>query len=225
MTIAGVDGARGGWLAAILDGDRIDLAFAETLASLVDDRTLDLILVDVPMGLPDRGPRGADLEARRLLRDRHSSVFPAPLRPILAAKTWNEACEIRFGIEGKRCSKQTFAIMDKIAEVDSLMTPALQERVIEAHPEVSFTFANGLVPIKERKASSEGRRQRFELLEMVFPGGEAQIQNQPGGRWLACTDAVVCLWTATQVRDGRAKRLPRQAIQTDGQGLRMEILA
>jgi predicted RNase H-like nuclease len=225
MTIAGVDGTRGGWLAATLDGDRIDLMFVETLASLVDDRRLDLILVDVPIGLPDRGPRGADLEARRLLRDRHSSVFPAPIRPMLAAKTWNEACEIRFAIEGKRCSKQTFAIMDKIAEVDSLMMPALQERVIEAHPEVSFTLANRLVPMKERKASSGGRRQRIELLETVFPGVEALIQSQPRGRWLDCTDAVVCLWTATRVRDGRAERLPRRAIETDCRGLRMEILA
>jgi predicted RNase H-like nuclease len=191
MTIAGVDRARGGWLAAILDGDRIQLTFAETLASLIDDRRLDLILVDVPIGLPDRGPRGADLEARRLLRDWHSSVFPAPLRPMLAAKTWNEACEIRFGIEGKRCSKQTFAIMDKITEVDSLMTPALQERVIEAHPEVSFTFANGLAPMKERKASSVGRRQRIGLLETVFPDVEALIQSQRRERWLDCTDAVV----------------------------------
>lgn len=225
MTIAGVDGTRGGWLAAILDGDRIDLTFEETLASLVDDRRLDLILVDVPIGLPDRGPRGADLEARRLLRDRHSSVFPAPLRPMLAARTWNEASEIRFEIEAKRCSKQTFAIMHKIVEVDSLITQTLQQRVIEAHPEVSFTLANGRVPMKERKASSGGRRQRIELLETVFPGVEARIQSQPRGRWLDCIDAVACLWTATRVRDGRAERLPPGAIETDGRGLRMEILA
>ena len=225
MTLAGVDGTRGGWLAAKLTGSRIELSFHPTFGEIVADRGHELILVDVPIGLPDRGSRGADIEARQVLQARRSSVFPAPLRPMLAATTWREACEVRFAVEGKKCSKQTFAIMDKIAEVDALIRPGLQDRVIEAHPEVSFTFANAMTPMRERKASSGGRRQRIELLEDLFPGVRALIETQPRGVWLDCADALACLWTAARVRDGRATHLPLGVEESDSHGLRMEIVA
>jgi len=225
MTIAGVDGTKGGWLAAIRSGPEIVLSFHRSFEEVLQRPGLELILVDVPIGLPDRGSRGADLVARQLLQARRSSVFPAPIRPMLAASSWEEACEIRCAIEGKRCSKQTFAIMDKIAEVDGLLTPSEQDRVAEAHPEVSFTRANGMTPMQERKTSSGGRGQRIGLLEASFPGVRALIASQPRGVWLDCTDALICLWTAERLRDGRAMRLPSGVEERDSRGLRMEIIA
>jgi predicted RNase H-like nuclease len=41
--------------------------------------------IDIPIGLTASGPRSCDLEARRLLGPRRSSVFPAPAREVLRA--------------------------------------------------------------------------------------------------------------------------------------------
>lgn len=63
--------------------------------------------VDIPIGLADEGARHCDKEARRVLgQPRASSVFPAPIRPVLAAECWEEACTIRERAAGKRMSKQ-----------------------------------------------------------------------------------------------------------------------
>lgn len=61
----------------------------------------DTFMIDVPIGLPDRGARECDKAARRRLGpSRGSSVFPAPIRRILAATSYIEACAI--GGEGRR---------------------------------------------------------------------------------------------------------------------------
>jgi predicted RNase H-like nuclease len=72
------------------------------------------------------------------------SVFPAPLRATLKARDYSEACAIRYAIEGKSMSKQTFHIIDKIVEVDAVLVEdaALCKRLTEVHPEVSFALWN-----------------------------------------------------------------------------------
>lgn len=81
------------------------------------------LVLDVPIGLLDRGPRLVDTEARRRLGRRASSVFPAPLRPMLEAATWEEACRIGERADGRRCSRQTVGILPRIRAVDRRMTP------------------------------------------------------------------------------------------------------
>jgi predicted RNase H-like nuclease len=66
----------------------------------------EVVAVDVPIGLPERGSRDCDVEARRLLGVRSSSVFPAPIRAMLAAGSQAEASRIGHGAEGKRVSIQ-----------------------------------------------------------------------------------------------------------------------
>ncbi len=68
---------------------------------------IEVIAIDIPIGLPETGPRECDVLARRLLgRARASSVFPAPIRAVLGAKDYQQACAIRHKIEGKKMSKQ-----------------------------------------------------------------------------------------------------------------------
>src|SRR5699024_4850937 len=95
-----------------------------------------------PIGLPDAPKRSVDSMARRLIGARRSSVFPAPLRSMLDAPDYTTACRIREAAVGTRCSKQLFAIMPKIKEMDDALTPALQDRIREGHPELSFTMMN-----------------------------------------------------------------------------------
>jgi predicted RNase H-like nuclease len=76
----------------------------------------------MPIGLPERGPRACDLEARRLLGPgRASSVFPAPIRPVLVATSYDDACQIRLQVEGKKLSRQAWVIVPKIREVDDML--------------------------------------------------------------------------------------------------------
>jgi len=93
--IAGVDGCEDGWLVACESADgATELRFIERVADLLDDARLRLLLIDIPIGLMERSPRGADQAARRLLKGRSSCVFNAPIRPILEAGSYSEANRI-----------------------------------------------------------------------------------------------------------------------------------
>src|SRR5512143_2946150 len=140
MSVAGVDWFEGRWLAVVegAGGSDVGVRRVASFAELARDSDLQTVVVDIPIGLPDRGVRACDLEARRMIRPRSSSVFPAPIRPMLIAQSRAEASAIRYAIEGKRCSAQAFAIVPIVADVDRSMTSDLQTRFREGHPEVSF---------------------------------------------------------------------------------------
>ena len=85
--IVGLDGCRDGWIAAILESGVTRLQVLGSLESLFENPALITAVIDVPIGLPETGPRRCDLLARQLLRaPRASSVFPAPLRSMLPAR-------------------------------------------------------------------------------------------------------------------------------------------
>ncbi|HEY8746035.1 MAG TPA: DUF429 domain-containing protein, partial [Chloroflexota bacterium] len=146
-TLIGIDGCRAGWILATSDESLRSLRFAVTsdlqpvFASL---ENIDAqVAIDIPIGIPDNGARSVDYAARALLGSpRASSVFPVPCRPTLVAATYEEACAInrRASGEGKAVSQQLFALLPKIRAVDALMSPALQTRVRECHPEVAFAI-------------------------------------------------------------------------------------
>jgi predicted RNase H-like nuclease len=139
--LCGADGCRGGWIGISEDMATHDLSWgvSPTLDALAATSMASIIALDVPIGLPDRGSRKCDVAARKLLGvGRASSVFPAPIRPLLEATSHVEACSIREAVEGKRISIQTWAIISKILEVDTAMRASsdLRKRVREVHPEV-----------------------------------------------------------------------------------------
>src|SRR5262245_30529842 len=227
--MAGVDGHRRGWVAAIEDEQgRTRLDFVTSFATLVDRTELDLIVVDIPIGLLRDHPRQCDLLARRLLgRGRASSVFPAPYRSMLPAEDWTEACRLRTAVDGKRCSKEVAAILPKIREVDAALSPALQARVFEAHPEVIFslmgTTTRGGRPLP-RKATRTGRAARLRLLRRSFPDLGRRLRDfSLAGAVTDAIDAYACLWTARRIVSGEVVRLP-ETPDVDERGLRAEIL-
>jgi len=139
--------------------ERINFAVVQSLESIVrGSATGGIVAIDVPIGLPEAGDRACDRSARRLLGvPRASSVFPAPCRAALSGSTYAEACLLNEAACGSRISRQTFNILPKIREVDGLMTPILQLRVRECHPELVFALlsANGG---SETSAGSHSRR-------------------------------------------------------------------
>ncbi len=221
--LAGVDGYEKRWLTALADEDgttRIEIV--DSFAELVQRPELKRIVIDVPIGLPALGPRRCDLLARKLLGPRRSSVFPAPIRPMLGATTSEEACERRRQAEGEGCSKQLFGILPLIEAADKKMNSALQNRIQEGHPEVSFTALGGQ-PMQAHKAKLEGRTQRRNLLGGVFPDMERNIAafRRPDAI-TDILDAYVLLWSARRLERGVGQSLPPE-LEHDPCGLRMEI--
>jgi len=202
----------------------------ETLAELFGEPVLPrVVAVDVPIGLLGRGARDCDVEARRLLGVRRSSVFPAPIRPILTATSQAEASRIRYRVEGKRVSIQTWAIVPKIVEVDRFLRADTMRREIvrEVHPEVSFFFLNGERPMSTAKRKADGQAERLSLLRRWF--GEAIGHALAERERLGCkaddiVDALVALWTAERIGCGAALSIPVRP-PLDVYGLRMEMMA
>ena len=223
--IAGVDGYKRGWVAAIdLGNGYTDVAPFPVFSDLLAGSEPTLIAIDVPIGLRAKEDRRCDLLARKLLgRSRGSSVFPAPVQSMLKARSWEEACRIRLKVQGKRCSKQVVGIIPKIREVDRLMTPDLQKRVFECHPEVSFALMNSGDPMTFRKSTREGRKERVRLLIQQFPDVQENLSRVSGAA-SDIIDAYACLWTARRVLHGEAVRLPSDP-EVNRRGLRAEIVA
>lgn len=116
----GVDGCAGGWIAVrrSADSEQLRASRHERLSEFLTEAPIPhVIAVYVPIGLLSIGARLCDERARRILGPRRSSVFPAPLRPMLGCKTHAEASAVRRSIEGKGMSIQAFGILAKVLEV------------------------------------------------------------------------------------------------------------
>jgi predicted RNase H-like nuclease len=230
MIVVGVDGCSGGWIAMRWDGTARELEpnFHPNFLHLLEAHgDAAAIGIDVPIGLPMGTARRCDLEARRMLgRPRMASVFLAPDARIIDAETYAEANARSRTLTGKGLSRQAFGIMSKIAEVNAVMTPELQKRVVEVHPEVSFWAMSGaaMQHTKKRSAGFDERReviaramgfrfpQRRELRKMILYAAPDDA-----------LDAVAAAWTALRVASATSAKLPLEP-EVDARGLRMEIV-
>jgi predicted RNase H-like nuclease len=238
---AGVDGCPGGWfVVARRTGAQDDVrrTLCETFEQVLDlDETQDMVAVDIPIGLPDRvgtGGRACDRECRSRLGERRSSVFSVPSRGAVAEPDYGRACAVNLEASDppRKVSRQCFALFAKIREVDALMTPALQGRVFEAHPELSFWALNGQQPLDLAKtvksaASAPGLDLRRRLLERAGFPTHALAQGEWPQRLVGpddIVDACALAWSAERLLAGTAVTLPARPLR-DGRGLRMEINA
>lgn len=167
--VLGVDGCRAGWAVTRLNlYDNICSGFiVDSFDQLLGDaRDAAMIIVDMPIGLADKGKRACEIQARELLKPlRHASVFSSPRRPMLdfdayeKANAWGKAQGPAGGL-----SKQAWMITPKIREIDRAITPAAQKRLGEGHPEVAFLRLNNGAPCSYPKRTEEGQQQRLALL-------------------------------------------------------------
>jgi predicted RNase H-like nuclease len=155
MILAGIDGAKqGSWVAVSQNTDTGQIS-AKSVWDLEQYLTgpgaPDIAAIDIPIGLTESGPRECDLIARKLLSPRGSCVFPAPIRAVLNCETYEEANLTSIAIQGKGISKQTFAILPRIKEVDDLLAkrPDLHRKVFEVHPELCFAAWSGSPELPE----------------------------------------------------------------------------
>jgi predicted RNase H-like nuclease len=228
--LAGVDGCPGGWLALVrrADGTLASHCHADAGALFAVHAGSAVLAIDIPIGLPERGARACDREARARLGARRSSVFPASLRAVLVAANWEEACRIRARIEGLRMSRQAFGIVAKVREVDAALQhrPAQAARVHEVHPELSFAAWNGS-PLAHPKKCAGGRGERMGLVSRHFgPDAFALVRGGHPRRAVADDDilhAFAALWSAERIARGQAQWLPALPPR-DARGLRMQIV-
>lgn len=225
-TIAGIDGCGSRWLAIAQEPGRRQYVAKVLETEELAAQTWDLIAIDIPIGLPDCGRRAADLEARKFIQPRGSSVFPTPIRPALTARTWEEGCDITRAADGRGISRQTFAILPKVRDIDHhFRTTSLRDRLFEVHPEVSFA-AWGQQPMRFAKRHHQGHEDRRALIARYF-GEDAfdSVRDQLRGQKAAAddiADAFAALWSANRILIGAAERLPA-APRVDSLGLPMHI--
>jgi predicted RNase H-like nuclease len=226
-TVAGVDGCRGGWVVVttMIEGDGSTVERLSDLGSVMsrlDAGELAAVGIDIPIGLPETGSRRCDVEARRMIGPRRSSVFPAPLRGVLGADTYADAVARCRARSGKAMSRQAFGILSKVDEVDRLVTPGRQQHLVEVHPEVSFTALVGR-PMAHNKRRPEGPAERLGALRGVFPDVDALAGVRITGTSPDdVLDALVVAWSARRWSAGSHIRLGGDE---DRRGLRMEIIA
>ena len=245
---AGIDGCPAGWLVVLLswpDGaiscERVvaEQARVAILPDITDilgaSEQPAIIAVDMPIGLAERtgvGGRPCDVAARVGLGQRQSAVFAVPARAAVMAEDYANACaQARARSEPPRAvSKQCFNLFPKVRQLDRLMTPALQARLVECHPEVAFVAMNAGRPLElAKKVKSRPHAPGLQLRrELLAAGGVPVKAVEAGAAGLrGCgsddvLDACACAWTAGRIARGQARRMPAEP-ERDAHGLRMEI--
>lgn len=221
MIALGLDGYSRGWVAVRLDGARRELT---TLNSIKEIALLkfDRAGIDMPIGLPARGLRDCDLEARTLLRPHASRVFTGARRGLWDHPSHAEANAAlkREGESG--VSIQLWNLGPRILEVDAQMTPRLQQRIREVHPELVFLRLNFGRPLRPKK-TAEGLDERVRLLRRQgFVELKGWLSQRPAGA--KADDILDACAVALAARDFTSGHVvPRTGAAKDPKGLRMQI--
>lgn len=204
-TVLGLDVARGRWVGALWDGHKLTLRSARAAADLIPDRTPEVIAVDIPIGLPDRSRREADLQGRRLLGPRASTLFITPVRDAVEAADYQSALRINRELTGHGISVQAFGLRHRTLEIDRLrrLVPATWR---EVHPEIAFTQLNGDLVLEPKRSAAGSALRRSLLARAGFDVPEALRLRGCGSDDLL--DAAVVALTAARILAGQAQSVP-----------------
>jgi predicted RNase H-like nuclease len=233
MFVVGVDGCRAGWLAVKLSrhGAWESRIFPEMASLWFACRRAALILVDIPIGLPEvANDRACDKAARKILGTRRSSVFPVPCRAAVFAPNYDAAIKINEQVTGKRIFRATWNLIPRMRQVDEILQtdPKAGKVIREAHPEVLFWGLNRGRPLTFSKKVAAGEAERLEILGRVYPPARAlfgEMKENLPRRSVTPDDLLDALAAAVTglISGGRLKTLP-ETPGRDAQGLPMEMV-
>jgi len=232
MNYIGIDGCKKGWFYIGLDDFNnysfgIIPIFSECQKLI---KKAEIVLVDIPIGLReiDTKERLCDLEARKVLGIRRSSVFPPPSRLVLKHTNYGISSKANFEYTGRQLSKQSFAIMNKINEVDEFVrSTGTQGKIREMHPEVCFWALNGKRPMLYNKKKPEGIRERTLLLHQFHSNTEKVIAEAKTNflrKDVAVDDIIDALVGAVTAKNKNNLRTLPINPESDEKGLKMEIV-
>lgn len=247
LVAMGVDGARGGWVAACLYANSVHdedaagwqsrLQLFPTIEHLAAFRRAAggdaAVTIDVPIGLPPSVDyRPCDSEARKLLGQRRNSVFAPPARYMLpVADDYDAICRLvdeerETNPAAKGLSPYAAGIAPKVKEVDDWVRAhrECEEWLFECHPELCFqALAEGGLP--PPKATAAGRIKRLRLVRAVFNDAEDQLV---AAEWPAkqvdlsdLLDAYAALASAIQCARGHQEELGNGERDAEGLVMRM----
>jgi predicted RNase H-like nuclease len=209
--VLGVDGCKAGWAGIVLSDGAANSCFATAIGDLVEQASLtgplDVVAIDMPIGLPDTGRRQADVLARTLAGPRRASVFVTPVRAALAEKEYAAATAVNHKLAGEGISRQAYGLRAKILQVDQWVRHA-PHRVVEIHPEVSFASLAG-EPLDVSKSTWAGMAKRRHLLAGagIILADDLGLAGQKAGAD-DILDAAAAAWTAIRVASGQARPFP-----------------
>ena len=215
MNVLGVDGTPDGWAVVACEEGQMRVRQVARLADIFEHPPYpDLVAVDVPIGLLrayEIGGRECDRKARRDLERRGSSVFVPPIRAILNARCYEEACAVSRASSwhDKALSKQTWGIVPKIKEADDLLRlkPDLRSILREVHPEVCFRELTGK-PMEFAKSKSTGRAERRKALARDFDvDAIVDLGRRERLSAVDTLDALVACWSAIRLVKGEGRSL------------------
>ena len=219
MAVLGVDGWRGAWVGALLDGRTVRLLALPDVPAVLAVPDVELVAIDMPIGLSDDGVRACDVAARRRLPGAASSVFPAPVRPVLSTTTYDAARTTSLAASGRSLSVQTFGLVPAIRSLDDALGDPPDPRVHEVHPELSFRALDGRVT--DRKTSVNGIAQRIRALEPVMDVLDALAAAAADLPLVDALDACAAAWSARRLADGMGECVGDG--RTDARGRPMRI--
>jgi predicted RNase H-like nuclease len=209
--VLGVDACKAGWVGIVLGGGEPEAYVAASISALVGQATrggtLQVVAIDIPIGLPDAGRRAADVLAKAAIGSLRSSVFMTPVRAALQEPDHATAVAVNRRLAGEGFSIQAFALRPKLVEVEQYVRVTTL-RVIEVHPEVSFARMHGR-PLPSRKATWAGAEARRRLLAdhgIRLSGGLGLAGLNAGVDDVL--DAGAAAWTASRYAAGQAISLP-----------------
>ena len=216
----GVDGCKGAWVAAVVAAGEITWRHGR-FADLLDG-DLEVVAVDMAIGLAEHGRRGADVSAKAAMGAAAARVFALPARAGFEPEVDSQAqANILLRSLGEPgVSAQAWALRAAVAEVAA---HAWDPRLIEVHPELSFKAMTGHV--LESKKTARGVAQRLRALAGWIDALGAMDRAPHRVPVDDCLDALAAAWSAQRVAAGTAAAYPPADAGLDRSGRAMVIYA
>jgi predicted RNase H-like nuclease len=214
----GIDAAGSlGWLAVVVDEGGFAGARTGELAEVIGwAEPVDVVGVDIPIGHVPGGLRRADVEARRFVGPRRSSVFATPPAEVLTAASYAEANASLAAGDAPRMSKQAWNLVPRMLEAATLAED--DPRMHEVHPEVSFRALAG-EPLGWSKKSWNGLMVRRGLLAAAGIVVPDVIPAIAGAVADDLVDAAAVAWSARRIAAGTARTFPDPPEGVDGRAV------
>jgi len=209
--VLGVDACKGGWVGIELrDGAFTGAHFAtgldDMLAALSD---LDAVGLDMPLGLPSRGWRQADLAAARALEALRSTVFRVPPRAVWNEVEYEAAVRRCQELNGRGFSRQAWGLREKLLQANACWETGAHQ-LYEVHPEISFWAVSRGRRLHSKKTWA-GHMERRRLLYTIGVLPPDDLGDAGRAAPDDVLDAAAAAWSADRIARNEARSFPDPA--------------
>lgn len=227
----GVDGCKGGWIAAIMDHADFRVEKYDSIEALINRYPkFDAFLIDMAIGLCERADQlRPDKEAKAELKSKASSVFPVPCRQAVYETTEEKQKEANKCVLGKSLAKQSIAIIPKIRQVDEFLGshPEYKNVILESHPEIAFSRLNGQILLSRKKEFLGFSERSYILSEYLGDSKDLLKKLWDRAKELGCApddvvDAACTAVTAAMKAHDMCETIPAEP-EMDNAGLLMQM--